>query len=345
MTAVLAAAALTKHFPVKRAPFSRAPQTLVKAVDGVDLSIEENEILALVGESGCGKTTLGNLLLGLAAPTSGSIRWQGRAIEDLPADERLRFRRDVQVIFQDPYGSLNPRQPVRTILARPVRLHRLATSPDAEAARLLELVGLKPAAAYLDRFPHEFSGGQRQRIAIARALALRPRVIVADEPVSALDVSVRAQILKLLTDIREQLGFSMLFTTHDLGVVRYIADRVAVMYLGKIVELAPRESFFKATHHPYSRILLGSALSPNPDQRLANRAIRVEGEPPSPVNPPSGCRFRTRCQFAFARCTVEQPELREVLPGHLSACHLDNSAREPIRHGQPTGEHHASVTA
>ncbi|MCX7310371.1 MAG: ATP-binding cassette domain-containing protein [Alphaproteobacteria bacterium] len=329
MNAVLAADAVTKYFPLKRTLFSRAPQRFVKAVDGVDLRIEENETLALVGESGSGKTTLGNLLLGLTSPTSGSVRWSGRAIEDLPADEHMRFRRDVQVIFQDPYGSLNPRQPVRTILARPVRLHGLAKSPDAEAARLLELVGLRPAAAYLDRFPHEFSGGQRQRIAIARALALRPRVIVADEPVSALDVSVRAQILKLLTDVREQLGISILFTTHDLGVVRYIADRVAVMYLGKIVELAPRESLFRATHHPYSRMLLGSALSPNPDQRLANRNIRVEGEPPSPVDPPPGCRFRARCPLAYARCTVEQPQLREVRPGHLSACHLDNTQEKP----------------
>lgn len=323
MTSLLSARELTKHYPLKRGLFSRAPQRYVKAVDGVDIDLAENETLALVGESGSGKTTLGNILLGLTVPTSGTVVWDGQSVAELGSADKVRFRRDVQVIFQDPYGSLNPRVPVRAILSRPIRLHGMSDDPDAEVERLLESVGLRPASAYIDRFPHEFSGGQRQRIAIARALSLRPRVIVADEPVSALDVSVRAQILSLLEEIRQRLGIAMLFTTHDLGVVRYIADRVAVMYLGKVVEIAPREAFFKATHHPYSRMLLGSALSPNPEARLVNRSLDVEGEPPSPINPPSGCRFRTRCPFAFARCEEQEPPLREIRPGHRSACHLD----------------------
>jgi oligopeptide/dipeptide ABC transporter ATP-binding protein len=241
------------------------------------------------------------------------------------AEERLRFRRNVQVVFQDPYGSLNPRATVRSIIGRPLRLHGAVPTAeiDREVERLLELVGLSPARAYIDRFPHEFSGGQRQRVAIARALALKPRLIVADEPVSALDVSVRAQILTLLAQLKRDFELSILFTTHDLGVVRYIADRVAVMYLGKVVEVAPSETFFLRTHHPYARMLLGSALSPNPAARLDRRALDVHGEPPSPIDPPSGCRFRTRCPFAFARCAVEEPLLREVAPQHRAACHLD----------------------
>jgi oligopeptide/dipeptide ABC transporter ATP-binding protein len=319
---VVSARGVTKLYPVKRRPLSREPQQYVRAVDGVDLDLNEDETLALVGESGSGKTTLGQMILALNVPTSGTILWRGRPLSSGSKDERLRFRRDVQVVFQDPYGSLNPRLTVRRILTRPLKLHGIAQDPDGEAARLLELVGLHPANAYIDRYPHEFSGGQRQRIAIARALALQPRVIVADEPVSALDVSVRAQILSLLTDLRRDFRISMLFTTHDLGVVRYIADRVAVMYLGKIVELAPRESFFTASHHPYSQMLLSSALSPNPEVGLANRAVEVIGEPPSPINPPSGCRFRTRCPYAFDRCVKEEPVLREIRPDHQSACHL-----------------------
>jgi oligopeptide transport system ATP-binding protein len=322
---LLSARNVRKLFPLKRAPFSRAPQRHVHAVDGVDLELEPNETLALVGESGSGKTTLGMLMLGLQQPSAGAILWSGRALDTLSADERQRFRRDVQVVFQDPYGSLNPRLTVRSIIGRPLRLHSIVSSTElpGEVTRLLELVGLTPASAYIDRFPHEFSGGQRQRIAIARALALKPRVIVADEPVSALDVSVRAQILMLLAKLRQEFGISMLFTTHDLGVVRHIADRVAVMYLGKIVELAPSETFFRATHHPYSRMLLGSALSLNPEAKRRIRTLEVRGEPPSAIDPPTGCRFRTRCPFAYARCETEEPLLREVGARHLSACHLD----------------------
>jgi oligopeptide/dipeptide ABC transporter ATP-binding protein len=325
MTALIAARALRKHFPLKSGLFSRAPRGVVRAVDGVDLDIAENETLALVGESGSGKTTLGMLILGLHQPTGGTVAWRGSPLATASAEERLRFRRNVQVVFQDPYGSLNPRATVRSIIGRPLRLHAAVPGDavDRETERLLELVGLHPARVYIDRFPHEFSGGQRQRIAIARALALKPSLIVADEPVSALDVSVRAQILALLVELRRELGLSILFTTHDLGVVRFIADRVAVMYLGKVVETAPSETFFLHTHHPYSRMLLGSALSPNPAAGLAHRALDVHGEPPSPIDPPSGCRFRTRCPFAFARCAAEEPPLREIAPQHRAACHLD----------------------
>jgi oligopeptide/dipeptide ABC transporter ATP-binding protein len=324
MTPILSTHNVRKLFPLKRGLLS-SERRHVHAVDGVSIDIFENETLALVGESGSGKSTLGQLLLGLHEPSDGAVVWSGLPLKDLTPEQERRFRRDVQVVFQDPYGSLNPRMTVRSIIGRPLKLHRRAgpAEIDREVRRLLELVGLSPAAAYIDRFPHEFSGGQRQRIAIGRALALHPRVIVADEPVSALDVSVRAQILILLTALRREFGLSMLFTTHDLGVVRYIADRVAVMYLGKIVEIAPTDTFFGATHHPYSRMLLGSALSSNPDAGLTARKSSVQGEPPSPINPPSGCRFRTRCAFAHARCEREEPWLRTVGPDHASACHLD----------------------
>jgi oligopeptide/dipeptide ABC transporter ATP-binding protein len=324
MTALISVRGLQKHFPLSKGLLSRASRGFVRALDGVDIDIEENETLALVGESGSGKTTLGMLILGLQKPTFGSVFWSGSPLTELSPSDQLRFRRDVQVIFQDPYGSLNPRMSVRRIIGRPLRLHEVipAAEVDREVSRLLELVGLRPAESYIDRFPHEFSGGQRQRIAIARALALRPRLIVADEPVSALDVSIRAQILNLLMQLRKELKISMLFTTHDLGVVRHIADRVAVMYLGKIVEIAPSEAFFRSTYHPYSRMLLSSALSPNPEGKI-ERGIEVEGEPPSPVDPPSGCRFRTRCPHAISGCATDEPKLRIVDNGHLAACHLN----------------------
>jgi peptide/nickel transport system ATP-binding protein len=324
MTALISMRVIRKYFPLRRKLFSREPRRFVHAVDGVDLDIAENEVLALVGESGSGKTTLSQLMLGLLAPTEGQVLWRGREVPTGSCAESLRFRRDVQVIFQDPYGSLNPRKTVRQVIGQPLRLHRVVARNEieAEVVRLLELVGLRPAHAYIDRFPHEFSGGQRQRIAIARALSLKPRLIVADEPVSALDVSIRAQILNLLMTLRREFGISMLFTTHDLGVVRYVADRVAVMYLGKVVEVAPRRAFFDAPHHPYSRMLLGSALSPNPNAGLAARTLEIKGEPSSPINLPAGCRFRPRCPFAFDRCASKEPPLREIAPGHAAACHL-----------------------
>jgi oligopeptide/dipeptide ABC transporter ATP-binding protein len=324
MTALISMKGVRKYFPLRRKLFSREPRRFVHAVDGVDLDLAENEVLALVGESGSGKTTLSQLVLGLQMPTEGRVMWRGSELPTGKSAESLRFRRDVQVVFQDPYGSLNPRKTVRQVIGQPLRLHRVVARNEieTEVIRLLELVGLRPAHAYIDRFPHEFSGGQRQRIAIARALALKPRLIVADEPVSALDVSIRAQILNLLVELWREFGISMLFTTHDLGVVRYIADRVAVMYLGKIVEMAPRRVFFEAPHHPYSRMLLGSALSPNPKAGLGVRALEIKGEPSSPIDPPAGCRFRPRCPFAFDRCGIEEPQLREIGPGRVAACHL-----------------------
>jgi peptide/nickel transport system ATP-binding protein/oligopeptide transport system ATP-binding protein len=308
------------HFPVRRRLFGRKAN--VHAVDGVSLALHENKTVALVGESGSGKTTLGLAMLRLRTLTAGTIRWRGTSLSALQGPQLKAFRRDVQVVFQDPYASLNPRLQVAEALRRPLELHAVVDRRDlrAEVERLLELVGLAPASLYADRYPHEFSGGQRQRIAIARALAVRPNILVADEPLSALDVSIRTQILNLLQTLKCELKLAMLFLSHDLGVVRHIADRVAVMYLGKIVETAPTDILFDQAQHPYTRMLLSAA----PSARAApqRRGIEVIGDPPPPTNPPSGCRFRTRCPFAFDRCAAEEPALVEVAPYHRSACHL-----------------------
>ena len=326
MTALIAARTVRKFFPVPRRFLEARGAAVVHAVEDVDIAVRAGEILALVGESGSGKTTLGMLMLGLVEPTAGRIEWNGRNVAALRGPERLQFHRDVQVVFQNPLASLNPRKTIRRILRRPLQLHRIVpeTALDSEISRLLTVVGLTPADSFLHRYPHELSGGQRQRVAIARALALRPRLIVADEPVSALDVSVRAQILNLLRDIKRELGLAMLFTTHDLGVVRYIADRVAVMYLGRIIETAPRAAFFAAPRHPYTQTLLAAALSPDPASGLGAGAAAIEGEPPSAVNPPSGCRFRTRCPHAMPLCAAEEPQRRMIGDGHDVACHLDS---------------------
>jgi oligopeptide/dipeptide ABC transporter ATP-binding protein len=321
MSALLTVERAEVRFAVRGGLFGR--RSHVHAVDGVDLSLHENETVALVGESGSGKTTLGLAMLRLRPLAAGTIRWRGTPVSDLKGASLKAYRRDLQVVFQDPYASLNPRQTMSEALRRPIAWHGVVPrdQEQAEVYRLLELVGLKPAALYAHRYPHEFSGGQRQRIAIARALALRPTILVADEPVSALDVSIRAQVLQLLQQLKQELKLSMLLLSHDLGVVRRVADRVAVMYLGKIVELGPVDVLFEQPRHPYTRMLLGAALSMHPS-RAPQQRVEAVGDPPSPTNPPSGCRFRTRCPFAFEQCATQEPPLRSVNPGHRAACHL-----------------------
>ena len=309
-------------FTIPTSFFGKTKRT-VHAVNNVSLALHENETVALVGESGSGKTTLGLSILGLRQLTGGTIRWRAREVTGLSEDERRAFRRDVQVVFQDPYASLNPKQTISEALRRPLKLHKIMPpgEMDAYIADLLDKVGLRPSHVYMDRYPHELSGGQRQRAAIARAIVLKPRILVADEPVSALDVSIRTQILNLLKEMKAELKLSMLFLSHDLGVVRFIADRVAVMYLGRIVEIGAVDDIFTRPSHPYTRVLLSSA--PSVEQTEQNKfAVEVIGEPPNPANPPSGCHFRTRCPFAFDKCAEVKPELVQVRAGQQAACHL-----------------------
>ena len=318
-TPVLAAEGLTKHFPVERGILRRAV-AWVRAVDGVDFAIAPGETLCLVGESGCGKSTVARLVLRLTAPTAGAIRLGGTDITRLSEAEMAPFRRRVQMVFQDPYASLNPRLRVGQIVGEP--LENFETLSSAERAErvgaILAKVGLRPEAA--NRFPFEFSGGQRQRIGIARALALRPDLIVADEPVSALDVSVQAQVLNLLMDLQEEFGLAFLFVSHDLAVVEHIGHRIAVMYLGHIVEIGPKDDVLSAPLHPYTQALIAAA--PVPDPRARRDRLVLEGDVPSPLNPPPGCRFHTRCPVAMPRCREEEPRLREVAPARRAACHL-----------------------
>ena len=309
---LLRARRLVKHFPVRSGLFGRT-RGAVQAVDDISFDLYPGETLALVGESGCGKSTAGKLLLRLIEPTAGKVWFDGRDLFSLPEPEVRSLRGEMQVIFQDPYGSLNPRMTVGDMLAEPLHLHGLHAGRERERViELLGLVGLAPEHAA--RYPHEFSGGQRQRIGIARALAVEPRLIVCDEPVSALDVSVQAQVINLLQDLQRQLGLAYVFIAHDLAVVKHIATRVAVMYLGKIVELADKEALFANPRHPYTRALL-SAI-PVPDPALVKKKMILEGDVPSPLKPPSGCRFRTRCPWARERCAREEPLL-----GGGVACH------------------------
>ncbi|QOZ24663.1 ABC transporter ATP-binding protein [Bradyrhizobium sp. CCBAU 51753] len=318
MTALLEVEGLVKHFVAARSVFGWATAH-VKAVDGVSFTVEAGRTLALVGESGCGKSTVSRLVLRLIEPDAGSVRFEGRDLGALDAEALRAFRRDAQIIFQDPYASLNPRMTVSQILTEPLALHDLvpAARRRERVEELLRLVGLEPRFAR--RYPHEFSGGQRQRIAIARALAVEPKLIICDEPVSALDVSIRSQILNLLRDLQERLKLAYIFVSHDLAVVKHIADRVAVMNLGTIVETADAEALFAAPRHPYSRALLSAIPVPKP--RAKRSRIVLEGELPSALNPPAGCRFHTRCPYAITRCRSEDPQLLADATGHATACH------------------------
>jgi oligopeptide/dipeptide ABC transporter ATP-binding protein len=316
---VLAVEGLRKHFPVLRGLLRRAVAQ-VKAVDGVTFSIQPGETLCLVGESGCGKSTVGKLILRFVEPTEGSIVLGGVDITRLDQQAMRAHRRHVQMVFQDPYASLNPRLTAGTIVAEPLENFETIAAEErtARVAAVLERVGLRADAMH--RYPFEFSGGQRQRLGIARALVVNPSLIIADEPVSALDVSVQAQVLNLLMDLQDEFKLTYLFISHDLGVVEHIGHRIAVMYLGEIVEIAPKEALFENPLHPYSQALVEAA--PIPDPRARRTRLVIEGDVPSPMNPPPGCRFHTRCPFAFSRCHSEAPALREVTPGRVVACHL-----------------------
>jgi oligopeptide/dipeptide ABC transporter ATP-binding protein len=317
--ALLEVDGLTKYFPIRRGFFSRVVGN-VKAVDGVSFHVRRGETLGLVGESGCGKTTLARVILRLLDATSGSVRFDSTPIFDLNKHEMRKLRRRMQIIFQDPYGSLNPRLTVGSMISEALRIHKLAAGEAArqKVAELLDRVGIP--GEYMNRYPHEFSGGQRQRIGIARALAVSPDLIIADEPVSALDVSIQAQIINLLKDLQGELGLTFLFIAHDLGVVEYISDRVAVMYLGKIVELTESGRLYGGARHPYTQALLSAIPSMDPDRK--SERILLSGDVPSPSNVPPGCAFHTRCPHAMKQCSVETPPFREVEKGHSVACWL-----------------------
>jgi oligopeptide transport system ATP-binding protein len=313
---------LVMHFPLTQGIIFQRKVGAVRAVDGISFSIKKGETLGLVGESGCGKSTTGRAILQLYKPTSGEVHFEGKDLTKLKGEQMRRMRRQVQMIFQDPYASLNPRMTVGSIIGEPLEIHGLAKGREKQqrVQELLSVVGLNPYFA--NRYPHEFSGGQRQRIGIARALAVNPSFIVCDEPISALDVSIQAQIINLLEELQDEFGLTYLFIAHDLSVVRHISDRIAVMYLGKIVELADRLDLYETPLHPYSKALLSAVPIPDPLIERKRERIILTGDVPSPVNPPSGCRFHTRCPIADTICHEQEPEFREVMPGHWAACHF-----------------------
>ncbi|MGW1123112.1 ABC transporter ATP-binding protein, partial [Streptomyces tanashiensis] len=317
---------LKKHFPIKKGLLQRQTGA-VKAVDGLDFEVYPGETLGVVGESGCGKSTMGRLITRLLEPTDGTVEFQGTDISHLGVSGMRPLRRDIQMIFQDPYGSLNPRHTVGTIVSAPFKLQGVEPEGGVkkEVQRLLGLVGLNPE--HYNRYPHEFSGGQRQRIGIARALALKPKLVVADEPVSALDVSIQAQVVNLLDDLQQELGLTYVIIAHDLSVIRHVSDRIAVMYLGKIVELADRKSLYESPMHPYTRALMSAVPIPDPRRRGAKSdRILLKGDVPSPIAPPPGCRFHTRCWKATDLCKTQEPPLLELRPGQRVACHHPENA-------------------
>lgn len=324
---------LKMHFPVFKGAFIRREVARVKAVDGLTFDIEKGETLGLVGESGCGKSTTGRAIIRLYEPTEGKILYKDTDLAKLKERELHPLRRDLQMIFQDPYASLNPRMTVGDIIAEPLQVHRLAAGNQLrkEVQDLMDIVGLDPR--FVRRYPHEFSGGQRQRIGIARALASKPSFIVCDEPISALDVSIQAQVINLLEDLQSEFGLTYLFIAHDLSAVRQISNRIAVMYLGNLAELADGEEIYRNPLHPYSEALISAVPIPDPEIEATRERIVLTGDVPSPLSPPSGCVFHTRCPYAWDRCSREAPAFKEAEPGHFVACHLTD---EPERRGRST---------
>jgi oligopeptide transport system ATP-binding protein len=332
---LLSAEHVRKYFPIRKGIVFQREVARVHAVDDVSLDVREGETIGLVGESGCGKSTLGRCLVRLHELTAGSVRFEGRDISRLSRRELRPLRRQMQIVFQDPYASLNPRKRVGQIIAAPLEIHRYGDRKKTKqrVQELLSLVGLSPE--HYNRYPHEFSGGQRQRIGVARALALHPKLVIADEPVSALDVSIQAQVINLLDDLQDELELTYVFIAHDLGVVRHVSDRIAVMYLGKIVEISPAEELYRRPIHPYTEALLSAVPIPDPELSARRERIVLEGDVPSPVSPPSGCRFHPRCRYATEICSQVEPPLVEHAPSHVAACHHPLNTAEPAAHGSP----------